>query len=128
MAHFAEIKKDNSSNWLVTRVLTVSDKDAITEQAGVDYLRGILGGEWKQTSYNTKEGVHKLGGVPLRKNYAGVGFTYDKTRDAFLPPKEWNSWLLNETTCQWEAPIDYPDDGKIYEWIEKTTEWFEEAN
>lgn len=80
-------------------------------------------GEWIQTSYNTQGGVHKLGGTPLRKNYAGIGFTYDRTRDAFIPPQPFASWTLNETTCLWDAPTPYPTDGKHYFWNEATTSW-----
>ena len=76
---------------------------------------------WKQTSYNTKGNVHKLGGTPLRKNYAGIGFTYDEDKDAFIPPKDYPSWTLNETTCLWDAPVAMPDDGKYYIWNEDTT-------
>ena len=82
-------------------------------------------GEWIQTSYNTKAGVHLNGGTPLRKNYAGIGYTYDKTRDAFVPPKQHESWTLNEDTCQWDPPTSYPDDGKEYTWDEGTTSWVE---
>ena len=80
-------------------------------------------GEWVQTSYNTLAGEHKLGGTPLRKNYAGIGYTYDKVRDAFIPPQPYASWLLNEDTCQWNAPVDYPTDGKDYVWDEETVNW-----
>jgi hypothetical protein len=80
-------------------------------------------GEWVQTSYNTLAGEHKLGGTPLRKNYAGLGYTYDKVRDAFIPPKTYPSWVLNEDTCQWNAPIAYPTDGQDYVWNEETTNW-----
>ena len=82
-------------------------------------------GEWIQTSYNTLGGVHKLGGTPLRKNYAGIGFTYDREKDAFIPPKPFASWVLNEDTCLWDAPVAMPDDGKIYVWDEATTNWVE---
>ena len=82
-------------------------------------------GEWIQTSYNTHGGVHSLGGTPLRKNYAGVGFTYDRTRDAFIPPQPFASWTLNEETCLWDAPTPYPADGKIYRWDEPTISWVE---
>ena len=82
-------------------------------------------GEWIQTSYNTHGGVHSLGGTPLRKNYAGVGFTYDRTRDAFIPPKPFPSWLLDEDTCLWSAPVAYPDDSKSYAWDEASTAWTE---
>jgi hypothetical protein len=82
-------------------------------------------GEWIQTSYNTVGGEHKLGGTPLRKNYAGIGFTYDRVKDAFIPPKPFASWVLNEDTCLWDAPVVMPDDGKIYVWDEATTNWVE---
>jgi len=82
-------------------------------------------GRWIQTSYNTKKGVHKLGGTPLRKNYAGIGYTYDKTRDAFIPPKDFDSWILNEETCVWDPPVEHPDDGKIYRWNEEIQNWEE---
>ena len=78
---------------------------------------------WKQTSYNTHGGVHKLGGTPFRKNHAGIGYTYDEDRDAFIAPKPYPSWTLNETTCQWEAPVAYPDDGKRYIWNEDNQTW-----
>ena len=81
--------------------------------------------EWKQTSYNTHGGVHALGGTPLRKNYAGIGYSYDSGRDAFIPPKPFASWLYNETTHQWYAPVTYPTDGKRYSWDETTTSWVE---
>ena len=83
------------------------------------------GDVYKQTSYNTHGGVHALGSTPLRKNYAGIGYTYDAGRDAFIPPKPYASWLLNETTCLWDAPVAYPDDGKRYSWDEATTSWVE---
>jgi hypothetical protein len=82
-------------------------------------------GEWIQTSYNTHGGEHKLGGTPLRKNYAGIGFTYDRVKDAFIPPKPFASWVLNEDTCLWDAPVAMPDDGKLYQWDEATTNWVE---
>tara|TARA_Y100001973_G_C5035132_1_gene250028 strand:+ start:144 stop:509 length:366 start_codon:yes stop_codon:yes gene_type:complete len=77
----------------------------------------------KRTSYNTLSGTHKLGGIPFRKNFASVGYTYDQSRDAFIPPKPYNSWVLNENTCNWDAPISYPSDGKDYVWNEETTNW-----
>ena len=82
-------------------------------------------GEWIQTSYNTHGGVHKNGGTPLRKNYAGIGYTYDRTRDAFIPPKPYPSWVLNDDTCLWSAPTPMPEDGKVYQWDEPTTSWIE---
>jgi len=81
-------------------------------------------GEWIQTSYNTSGGQHKLGGTPLRKNYAAIGFTYDRERDAFIPPKQYVSWSLNEDTCLWEPPTPKPNDG-TYDWDEPTTSWVE---
>jgi len=87
-------------------------------------------GEWIQTSYNTRGGIHYApnsntpdNGVALRKNYAGIGFTYDKTRDAFIPPKPFESWILNENSCLWEAPIPYPNDGNTYKWNEVSQSW-----
>lgn len=84
----------------------------------------------KRTSYNTRGGVHYTNGEPsddqskaFRKNYAGIGYTYDETRDAFIPPKPFNSWILNETSCLWEAPVVYPEDGQQYTWNEETTSW-----
>ncbi len=121
MAHFAKLGAGN----IVLSVHVVSNDVATTEQAGIDFLNNLYNNRdvWKQTSYNTKAGVHLNGGTPFRKNYAGVGDTYDQSRDAFIPPKPYNSWVLNETTCRWEAPIAYPDDGKIYLWNEETQQW-----
>jgi hypothetical protein len=82
-------------------------------------------GAWIQTSYNTHGGVHKNGGTPLRKNYAGVGYTYDATKDAFIPPQPYASWVLDDATCLWNAPIAMPTDGKVYGWDETTTSWKE---
>lgn len=82
-------------------------------------------GTWLQTSYNTQGGVHLLGGVPLRKNFAGIGYTYDAEKDAFIPPQTYPSWVLNDDACLWEAPVDYPLDGKMYEWDEQTINWKE---
>ena len=123
MAHFAKLGTGN----IVTAVHVVSNDIATTEQAGVDFLNDLYKTRdvWKKTSYNTKGGVHLLGGTPFRKNYAGVGYTYDQTKDAFIPPKPFDSWTLNETTCIWEAPVAYPSDGKDYEWDESSTSWKE---
>jgi len=111
MAHFAKLDENN----IVVYVTVGRDEDDGQE----DVLSARTGDVYKQTSYNTFAGVHKLGGTPLRKNYAGIGYTYDEARDAFIPPKLYASWLLNETTCQWDAPIDYPTDGKVYFWDEE---------
>jgi len=121
MAHFAEIDENN----IVTRVLVVGDDQ---ENRGQEFLANDLGlgGTWKKTSYNTVGGVHSNGGTPFRKNYAGIGFTFDEARDAFIPPKPFNSWNLNEDTCLWEAPIPMPvEEGKIFTWNEDTTSWDE---
>jgi len=94
------------------------------ENIGIDFLTKLTGWSiWKQTSYNTIGGVHKLGGTPLRKNYAGIGFTYDEDRDAFISPKPYASWVLNEETCQWEAPVALPDTENRYNWNEETKQW-----
>ena len=121
MAHFAKIGTGN----IITTVEVVHNDVAITEQAGIDFINKLYNTRdvWKQTSYNTIGGVHQLGGTPFRKNYAGIGYTYDQTRDAFIPPKPFNSWTLNEDTCNWESPVAYPDDGKEYKWNEETTSW-----
>lgn len=110
MSHFAKVK-----NSMVTQVI-VAEQDVIDS--------GLFGTGWIQTSYNTHSGQHPEG-RPLRKNYAGVGYTYDAQRDAFIPPKPYVSWSLNETTCQWDAPVAYPTDNKRYYWDEPTTSWIE---
>ena len=117
MAHFAKIE-----NGIVTQV-NVVDEEYFHANRETRYT-----GQWVQTSYNTQGGVHLLGGTPLRKNYAGIGYTYDETRDAFIPPKPFNSWLLNEDTCQWDAPVAYPTDGKLYMWDEEQQQWTEATN
>tara|TARA_R110000744_G_scaffold332241_1_gene437645 strand:+ start:1065 stop:1409 length:345 start_codon:yes stop_codon:yes gene_type:complete len=111
MAHFAKLGVGNK----VLTVEVVSNDIAINEQAGVDFLNNLYGtnDNWVQTYKDTI----------LRKNFAGIGFKHDQTRDAFIPPKPYKSWILNETTCQWEALVDYPTDGQEYEWNETTTSW-----
>jgi hypothetical protein len=111
MAHFAELDENN----IVTQVL-VTDNDYPNE--GYDWLVETFGGTWVQTSYN----------ATIRKNFAGFGFSYDEARDAFIPPKPFESWLLNEETCNWEAPKPYPTDGKLYNWDEESQEWIEYVN
>ena len=103
----------------------VSNDVATTEQAGIDFLNELYNTRdvFKQTSYNTFGGEHKLGGTPFRKNYAIVGGRYDSSRDAFIPPKPFNSWTLNETTCLWEPPTPYPEDDNNYRWNEETQQW-----
>ncbi len=94
------------------------------EDADLDLLKSILPGEWIKCSYNTRGGVHLLGGTPLRKNYPGVGYAYDRIRDAFIPPKpDYPSWVLNEDTCIWEAPVPYPSEGGPFEWNEGSVNW-----
>jgi hypothetical protein len=114
MAHFAQVDENN----IVTRVLVI-EQDVVNT--------GLFGepSSFVQTSYNTQGGVHLLGGTPLRKNYAGIGYTYDSGRDAFIPPKPFNSWVLNESTCLWDSPVAMPTDGKQYSWDENTTTWVE---
>jgi hypothetical protein len=126
MASFAKIGLNNK----VIEVLSVHNnvlKDANgieQENIGVDFLTKLTGWAiWKQTSYNTHGGVHSSGGTPLRKNHAGIGYTYDEDKDAFIPKKPFNSWILNETTCQWEAPIVKPDNGQKYIWNETIQNW-----
>ena len=113
MAHFAKVV-----NGIVTKVI-VAEQDFIKT-----YSDGEAG-EWVQTSYNTIGGKHTNKGTPLRKNFAGIGFTYDHTKDAFIPPKPFDSWTLNEDTFLWEPPSPYPDDKKYYEWDEGAKGWQE---
>jgi hypothetical protein len=129
MAHFCKLGIGNK----VIKVEVVSNDIATTEQAGVDFLNTLYGTRdvWKQTSYNTLGGVHLSGGTPFRKNFAGIGYTYDQTRDAFIPPKpNYPSWSLNETTCLWEAPVSKPeltqeqiDNNNYYSWNETNQTW-----
>ena len=119
MAHFCKLGVGNIVEQVVVvnnEVITDNDGNE-QEQLGVDFLNNLYGTRdvWKQTSYNGN----------FRKNYAGKGYTYDQERDAFIPPKPFNSWTLNEETCLWEAPTAYPDDGKFYTWNEQTTSWDE---
>lgn len=118
MAHFARIDSDNK----VLEVLVVPDEQ---QNRGQEFLSEDLqlGGTWIQTSYNTNGNKHRLGGTPFRKNYAVVGGTYDPVRDAFLPPKPFPSWVLDEETCWWKSPIPHPEDKKFYAWNESITNW-----
>jgi len=111
MAHFAKLGIGNK----IIKVAVVSNDIAITEQAGIDFLNNLYGSRdvWKQTSYNEN----------IRKNYASIGYTYDEDRDAFISPKPYASWILNEETCRWETPVAKPDDEERYEWNETTTTW-----
>jgi len=131
MAHFAKINTDN----IVINVVVINNNELLidgeeNEQKGINFLNSLSNTNynWKKTSYNTFGGVHLNDGTPCRKNFAGIGFTYDSGRDAFIPPKPYPSWTLNETTCLWEAPVAKPEDsgnGKYYEWNESTTSWEE---
>ena len=123
MAHFAELDSNN----VVKQVIVVSNADTSTAQGeekesiGIAFCERLLGGTWVKTSYNAK----------IRKNYAGIGYTYDKDRDAFIPPKPYASWVLDENTCLWNAPVAMPSDAgqgdppKMYIWNEETTNWVE---
>jgi len=117
MSHFAKLDENN----IVIFVTVGRQEDDGRELE----LCARTGDVYKQTSYNTHGGVHALGGTPLRKNYAGIGYTYDVTRDAFIPPNSYQSWSLNEDTCLWEPPVPYPTDGKRYNWNEETQSWVE---
>ena len=111
MAHWARVQ-----GGIVTQVIVAEE----------EYFQTYVDdepGEWIQTSYNTRAGQHDLGGTPLRKNYAGIGFSYDSTRDAFIPPQPYPSWTLNEDTCLWECPLACPDDGNMYIWNETDQQW-----
>lgn len=114
MAHFAKLE-----NNVVTQVIVVSNQDILDEQGqeseekGIAFCSNLLGGTWKQTSYNGK----------IRKNYAGIGYIYDEGRDAFIPPQPYNSWVLDESQCLWKSPVAYPKDDKLYTWNEETTSW-----
>jgi hypothetical protein len=118
MAHYAFLDENN----IVTEVIVGKDEG----EEGVDWevhYGNFRGQTCKRTSYNTTGGVHSGGGTPYRKNYAGIGYTYDAGRDAFIPPKPYASWLLDEETCLWNAPVPYPDDGNLYQWDEDSLSW-----
>ena len=118
MAHYAFLDENN----IVTEVIVGKHEG----EDGVDWEQhygAFRSQSCKRTSYNTSGGVHRLGGTPFRKNYAGIGYTYDSERDAFIPPTPYASWLLNEDSCLWNAPVPYPDDGERYTWDEATLSW-----
>ena len=125
MAHWAELDSNN----VVTRVLVGDNNDPAGDE-GYQWLINNLGGTWVKTSYNAVGGKWRnpeTGEITdnpgFRKNYAGIGYSYDSQRDAFIPPKPFNSWVLNEDTCLWDAPVAYPNDGQFYTWNEETTNW-----
>jgi hypothetical protein len=115
MAHFAKLNSEN----IVEQVVAVHNNDAPDESTGIAFLNNLFGeATWKQTSYNGN----------IRKNYAGIGYTYDEQRNAFIPPQPYPSWTLVEQTCQWIAPVVMPTDGKFYKWDEATLTWIELVN
>lgn len=115
MAHYAQLDENN----IVVNVFVGKGEDEVHPEVTdwEEYYQA------KRTSYNTFGGVHREGGKPFRKNYAGIGFSYDPVRDAFIPPKPFPSWILNEDTCLWEPPVPMPVDGKLYEWSEENGNW-----
>jgi hypothetical protein len=132
MASFAKLNINN----IVERVESVvnevlKDSNGIEQEViGIQFLKNLyneVNSVWKQTSYNTRGGIHLLGGIPFRKNHAGIGHTYDEVRDAFIPPKPYNSWILNEQTCNWEVPIPKPtkqlEENQYYFWNESIINW-----
>jgi hypothetical protein len=126
MASFAKIGLNSKVIEVVSVVNEVlKDSSGIErEELGIQFLNELYGWPiWKQTSYNTHKGTHNNGGTPFRKNYAGIGYTYDEDRDAFIPKKPYNSWILNEQTCLWEAPVVKPNDGNMYNWNEQIQNW-----
>jgi hypothetical protein len=130
MASFAKI--ENNIVIAVHSVVNevIKDSNGIEQETiGIEFLKNLHGQDnnWKQTSYNTNAGVHSLGGTPFRKNYAGIGYTYDEIRDAFIPQKPFNSWVLDESTCLWESPIPKPttelEENQYYSWNESVINW-----
>jgi len=121
MAHYAFLNE----NYIVTEVIVGKAESNFDWERYYGDIRGQL---CKRTSYNTIGGVHKNGGFSFRKNYGGLGFTYDPIRDAFIAPKPYPSWILNEETCIWEAPVPYPNDGQLYSWDETTKSWVLSTN
>jgi hypothetical protein len=118
VAHYAFLDE----NYIVTEVIVGKDESNYDWEAHYGQFRGQL---CKRTSYNTYGGQHRDGGTPFRKNYAGIGYSYDPNRDAFIPPRPFASWVIDEESCLWEAPTPMPTDGKMYSWDEATTSWVE---
>ena len=122
MAHFAQLDKNN----IVLQVIVIHNNELLDENGtenefrGIQFCQSLFGNDtiWIQTSYNGK----------FRKNYAGIGFVYDQQKDAFIPPKPFASWIFNEQTCQWNAPVSKPEDGFFYNWDELTTSWVKQEN
>lgn len=120
MAHYAFLNENN----IVTEVIVGKNENEDGKNWELQYgaFRNQL---CKRTSYNTRGGVHSNGGTPYRKNYAGIGYKFDEQRDAFIPPKPYDSWILDEDTCLWNSPVPYPDDGSLYDWDEDSRSWVE---
>ena len=125
MPYYAILDENN----IVTTVIAGKDENSTNWEA---YYSSLLGKTCKRTSYNTRAGVHAQGGTPFRKNYAGIGYSYDETRDAFIPPKPYNSWVLVEDSCTWEAPVPMPTEplaeNEVYVWNEDTISWIVQTN
>lgn len=122
MAHYAFLDENN----IVTEVIVGNPEGGLIDWES--HYGAFRGQACKRTSFNTHGGVHTLGGTPLRKNYAGIGYTYDSQRDAFIPPKPFASWVLNDDTCLWDAPVAMPDDNKMYQWDETSGSWVDQSN
>ena len=122
MAHYAFLNMQN----IVTEVIVGKDETEGPTNWEMHYSN-MREQVCKRTSYNTSKGVHLKGGTPFRKNYAGIGYTYDYNKDAFIPPKTFPSWTLNETTCSWEPPVEMPNDDKVYIWDENNQQWVEQS-
>jgi hypothetical protein len=118
MAHYTFVNE----NWTVTEVIVGKDESNFDWERHYGDIRGQL---CKRTSYNTRGGIHVNGGTPFRKNYAGIGYTYDPNRDAFIPPQPYPSWTLNEDSCLWDPPVPMPTDNKLYRWDEARLTWVE---
>jgi hypothetical protein len=116
MSHWALLNDKNV-------VISVVVGDDSQDDEGLSFLQSVIPGKWVKTSYNTNAGEHRLGGVPFRKNFAGLGMIYDESRDAFIDKKPYNSWTLDEKTAQWKPPVPYPKDSFNYIWNESSTSW-----
>ena len=127
MAHFARLNGDNEVTEIhvVVNVVLLNESGQESEQKGIDFLQDFCktSDTFVQTSYNTHGGVHKLGGTPFRKNYASPGMTYDSSKDAFIAPKNYASWVFDEDSCRWVPPVARPDEENNYRWNEDTTSW-----
>jgi len=126
MASFVKLENGIVVQGIAVNNVELLDENGVESEAkGIAFCSNLLGGTWKQTSYNTQAGQHTLGGTPFRKNFAGIGYIYDETLDAFIPPKPFASWVLDTDKAQWKAPVNMPVDDKRYTWDEATTYWVE---